>query len=190
VLFRIRRGSNTEKASIAPVVADPAPPATEAAVPVPPADPLPFRQKSQLTGQDARAERLVLGVRSEVSELREYVSALRERAGEAFALDIESVIADPALAVTIPPRLFLDEILRQRERIHELDAALAALNAELQKALDADHDASLRLAVSEARRETLGEVIAALHANLEDLRALRVPAAAPTAHITGPGRSG
>lgn len=158
----------------------------------PPVDPIPFRQKGQLTGQDARAERLVLGVRSEVSELRNYIASLREHAGEAFAIDLESVIADPALAVTIPPRLFLDELLRQRDQVRQLEAALAETATELANARDENHEMSLRLAVADARRETLGDVIAALHANLEDLRALRSYMVAPpgSPRIQGTGQSG
>lgn len=171
--------------------AEPASPAEPPVDAQQPADPIPFRQKGQLTGQDARAERLVLGVRSEVSELRNYIASLREHAGEAFAIDLESVIADPALAVTIPPRLFLDELLRQRDQVRSLEDALAETATALADARTENHELSLRLAVADVRRETLGDVIAALHANLEDLRAMRIQAIAPqqaAPQVPGPGR--
>ncbi len=174
VLFRIRKPNEhlDEDVEVTPDQTRPAAP--DAGAPADAgADPIPFRQKAQSTAHDARAERLVMGLRSEMLELKDSIVGLRSRSSDLYSLDVDALAGDPAAATGLPHDMLVEALLamrselrQARETIRERDEALEALREE-HRALQTEH------AVANSRIETLGDVIGALHANLEDLRSVR-----------------
>lgn len=126
--------------------------------------------RSQMSGGDVRAERLVSQVRSEVEGLRETIAALGAAPGDFNTLDLDAVVANPAAAALLPPATLVAAITG----LHERNAKLARKNAKLEERLDS-LEAKVRelkqdRAWARGRLDTLAEVIEALHANIEDLR--------------------
>lgn len=159
----------------------PLPAATEVPAAPPPAHPVPpsvanrlalGSARPQLTGTDARTERLVRGVRGEVEELRAVLSSLRAPAPEMSRADIDAIAADPEGAALLPPALLVEAVVRLQAQNHRLEAKADGLRGRIRKLKE-------KRAWSEGRLETLEEVIAALHDNLRDLRAERDRAALP-----------
>lgn len=158
-----------------PTVAEPTAP-----VPPPPAAPSPMvaarlaaghgPMKSQATGSDARAERLVRQVRNEVDELRQALGHIREVPGDLTALDLEAVANDPGAAANLSPVLLVRALLGQRERNARLEKKLAKQRDRIEQLEDRVRDLKQERAWQRGRLSTLDEVIAALHANLADLR--------------------
>ncbi len=148
-------------------------PEPEMTVPPPPALPFANGLRSQATGGDARAERLVRAVRMEVADLKQAIDGWGQSRDDMLEIDLEAVRADPAAAATIPPPALVRGLLSAADRITELEARLA--EAERARAALSDDVARLQEEHSyvRGRTETLHEVIAALHGNLEDLRAER-----------------
>lgn len=155
-------------APAAPVASAPAPSLGHAA-----ARPL----KSQLTGSDLRAERLVRAVRIDVEALRTALDALAAAGSDMTALDPDAVAADPAAAATLPTALLVRTVIRSHEANARLLERLAAERARRRKREAKLRDLRLRHALLKGRTRTLDAVIAALHGNLEDLRLARGAAA-------------
>lgn len=126
--------------------------------------------RAQATSGDARAERLVRAVRMEVADLKHAIDTWSETRDDMLDLDLDAVRADPAAAATLPPAALARALANAAGRIAALEAELAgrddehiALQRELAR-LQEEHS------YVRGRTETLHEVIAALHANLQDLR--------------------
>jgi hypothetical protein len=133
--------------------------------------------KSQLTGSDLRAERLVRAVRMDVEALRTALDALAAAGSDMTALDPDAVAADPAAAATLPAALLVRTVIRSHEANAQLLERLAAERARRRKREAKLRDLRLRHALLKGRTRTLDAVIAALHGNLEDLRLARGGAA-------------
>ena len=126
--------------------------------------------RGQSSASDARADRLARQVRSEIEELRDAIGGLAADQGELLHVDPADIAANPDAALTLPPAVLVRTIVAaheragraaRREKHHQ--KRLTKLQAQLRKS--AIEDAEIR-----GRLGTLEEVIAALHANLEDLR--------------------
>lgn len=129
-----------------------------------------FPLRSQVTGSDSRADRLLRQVRGEVEALKKTFDEIALDRDEMLELDLDALMADPEHALTLPPAVLVRALVeagqesqrlrkrasRQREKVAKLTRALRDLERE---------DAGRR-----ARIETFEDVLAALHANLEDLR--------------------
>lgn len=137
-------------------------------------DPIPFRDlKGQASAYDARAERLVLGIRAEVEELRDAVSVRQQVEESVMRVDAAALLAQPGLVSAVPPMLLARLIDDMRAQVGELENALAQRTRELDR-LESDHAHLQREhASANSRLDTLQDVIAALHANIQDLRAAR-----------------
>jgi small-conductance mechanosensitive channel len=172
----------------ATAIAEPERPAVAPAEPVAPPEPPPVvpsslvlarlagghgPMKSQATGSDARAERLVRQVRGELDELREAIGRIRGVPEELTALDLEAVADDPEAAATLPPVLLVRALLEQRERNRRLEKRLAKQRGRIEQLEDRVRDLKQERAWQRGRLTTLDDVIAALHANLTDFRLQR-----------------
>ncbi|MEX0782668.1 MAG: hypothetical protein WD557_08460 [Dehalococcoidia bacterium] len=146
-------------------------PEAEMTAPVPPpAAPLPNGFRAQATSGDARAERLVRAVRMEVADLRQAIGSYSEARDEMLELDLEAVRSNPEAAATLPPSALARALAAAADRIAELEAS--ARDHEHRESTLRDDLAQLHEdhSYTRGRMEMLQEVIAALHANLEDLR--------------------
>ncbi len=128
--------------------------------------------RTQLGSSDLRAERLVRQLRGQLDELRERIDG---RAVPEFLtrIDLAAVKADPEAAMELPAGLLVralvmahDDIVCLEERVADQRTKIGALSARIRE-IDAER------AYNRGRTQTLDEVIAALHANLEDLRLQR-----------------
>lgn len=180
--------SAPEPAAAAPALAvlePPAAPAPPAAAVVPEPAPAPAHapvppsiasrlagspMRSQLSGGDVRAERMVKQIRGEVEDLRGTLAALSAAPGDLETLDIDAVVASPSAAALLPPATLVAAITALHDRNRRLSRKNAKLEARLE-ALDAKvRDLKQDRAWARGRLDTLAEVIEALHANIEDLR--------------------
>lgn len=148
-------------------------------------DPIPFRDlKGQASAYDARAERLVLGIRAEVEELRDAVSVRQQVEESVMRVDAAALLAQPGLVSAVPPMLLARLIDDMRAQVGELENALAQRTHELERLQSDNAQLQREHAGANSRLETLQDVIAALHANIQDLRAARdyerSPALGPT----------
>ncbi len=188
---------------------DPAPPATVSAPAAAAADPahapvppsianrlagVPMR--SQMSGGDVRAERLVKQVRGEVDELRTTLASLTAGPGDLSTLDYDAVAANPAAAALLPPATLVAAITELHGRNRKLARKSEKLEARLEALETKVRDLKQDRAWARGRLDTLAEVIEALHANIEDLRhhrdntrALAAPAVAPRA-LRAAGQAG
>ncbi|MCK9517626.1 MAG: hypothetical protein M0R74_01170 [Dehalococcoidia bacterium] len=188
----IQQQTGVEHATATPAVEEP-PAAPGARMPATPPSMVAARlgghgpMKSQATGSDARAERLVRQVRTEVDELRQALGRMRDTPGELTALDLEAVANDPDAAAALPPVLLVRALLEQRERNTRLEKKLAKQRDRIELLEDRVRDLKQERAWQRGRLSTLDDVIAALHANLSDLRLhrdgreLEAPSAPPIA---------
>lgn len=154
---------------------EPEPPAVhEPAAAAEPAAPLLHaldnRMRDQFTSSDSRADRLVRQVRNEVEQLKKTLDALSFENEEMFELDIAALLANPEHAATLPPAMLVRALLettkengRLRDEADDQRGKATKLRRQV-RGLRRDD------AARQARLDTLEEVIAALHANLEDLR--------------------
>jgi hypothetical protein len=184
VLFRIRRsrsddGDFAAEEGVAPDSGFATPPEADMTNPdiriaSQNADPIPFRElKGQASAYDARAERLVLGIRAEVEELRDAVAARQQVEEAVLRVDADALLHEPGLVGAVPPMLIARLVDDMRTRIGELEDALDSRSSDLEQ-LESEHAALERdYAGAQSRLDTLQEVIAALHANIQDLRAAR-----------------
>lgn len=185
--FRMRQNGAHKQDGVehATAIAEPAPAPEAPAAPVAPSAAVPSSlvlarlagghgpMKSQATGSDARAERLVRQVRGELDELRQAIGHIREVPEELTALDLEAVADDPEAAASLPPVLLVRALLEQRERNRRLEKRLAKQRGRIEQLEDRLRDLKQERAWQRGRLATLDEVIAALHANLADFRLQR-----------------
>ncbi len=129
-----------------------------------------LRLRGQMTSSDARAERLVRQVRTEVAALSETLTALAQEHDEMLEVDPASVAKNPEAALTLAPAVLVRAVIsaesenkRLRKQARRASARQRALKARL-------HDLQLSEAARASRLQTLEEVIGALHGNLGDLR--------------------
>jgi chromosome segregation ATPase len=152
--------------------------------------------RSQMSGGDVRAERLVKQVRGEVDELRTTLASLTAGPGDLSTLDYDAVAANPAAAALLPPATLVAAITELHGRNRKLARKSEKLEARLEALETKVRDLKQDRAWARGRLDTLAEVIEALHANIEDLRhhrdntrALAAPAVAPRA-LRAAGQAG
>ncbi len=140
--------------------------------------------RNQVGSSDLRAERLVRQLRVQLDELKERIDG-RAVPADLTLVDLAAVAADPAAAAELPAPLLVRALAEAHRRIVESEECAAgqsstidALNARL-------HELESERAYARGRLQTLEDVIAALHANLEDLRLVR-DAARPLPLAPGP----
>jgi hypothetical protein len=126
--------------------------------------------RSQVTGKDMRAERLVREVRSELGELRRAFDELGQQREDMVEVDLERVVAHPDAAATLPPPTLVHALLAAADRIKDLEREVTVRQREEDALRDRLANLQDDYAYTRGRLETLHEVIAALHGNLEDLR--------------------
>jgi signal peptidase len=129
----VPRAAEILAAPVASVVEAPAPPLASVEPPapraVPPAPPalaalpgpgpqIPLRGQS--TSTDARAERLVRVIRSEVEELRETLDQLANDRADFLEADLAAIIADSHGAASLPAPVLVRALLMANERNEEL----------------------------------------------------------------------
>jgi hypothetical protein len=140
--------------------------ATETAAPFP----LNLNLRAQATASDARADRLIRQIRAEVESLRAALDEMTTAQEDMVALDLDSVIADPAAAAGIPPAVLVRGLVTAGEKISALTAEMAQVNESVNRLQSLNHQLEVEHSFNRGRLETLDEVVAALHANLQDLR--------------------
>ena len=164
-----------------------------AAVEPPPVPTVNIPLRSQITGVDSRADRLVRQVRNEVEALKKTLDDIASDRDEMLELDIDAVMADPEHALTLPPAVLVRALVESGEENRRLQKRATRQREKATKLTQKLRDLEREDAARRARLETFEEVLAALHANLEDLRYerdhLRVAApAAPQALRPGAGQ--
>ena len=129
--------------------------------------------KGQASTLDARAERLVKHVRTEIDDIRDSLDLIGAGQEEMIEVTPASVEENPSVAATLAPMVLVRSLISAGKREEDLETRLAELTAAM--AATRHELASVREAHSGqgGRMETLDQVIAALHENLGDLRAER-----------------
>jgi DNA repair exonuclease SbcCD ATPase subunit len=129
-----------------------------------------MRMRGQMTSGDARAERLVRQVRTELSQVQETLGALSQQHDEMLEVDPSAVAQNPEAALTLPPAVLVRAVVsaeaenaRLRKRARKVESRQRQLRERLQ-------ELQLAEAVRSSRLQTLEDVISALHGNLTDLR--------------------
>ena len=123
--------------------------------------------KGQFTGADARADRLIRQIRGEVEGLRQTLEHLSLESSELLEVDIAAALTDPETATTLPPPALVRAIVSEAKRADALAEKLTGERARTRRLRGQVRKMRLERAETNARLETLSEVIAALHANLE-----------------------
>lgn len=126
--------------------------------------------RGQATGSDARAERLIRQIRAEVETLRTTLDEMATAQEDMVSLDLEAVAADPDAAAAMPPAVLVRGLVTASQRIGAMNTELASINETVKKLESINHELQLEHSFNRGRLETLDEVIAALHGNLQDLR--------------------
>lgn len=129
-----------------------------------------IRLREQSTSADAQAGRLVRQVRDEVEQLKNTLESLTFDRDEMFELDIEALVADPEHATTLPPAVLVRAVVEAAEEAKGLREKLQAEQEKRLKLQRRMRELRRADAARQARLDALEQVIAALHANLEDLR--------------------
>lgn len=129
--------------------------------------------KGQSNARDARAERLVGGLRGELDQLRDELKGIRAATPGVYQVDVPALLESPGSAAGVPPRLLVKELARLSRRVNELEEQAAEREQTLAALRGERHELERQMAALEARNETLSQVIGALYGNLEDLRAAR-----------------
>jgi len=132
-----------------------------------------FPLKGQMTGSDARAERLVRQVRQDVERLQSTLSQLATEQSELYEVDAASVAANPDAALTLPPAVLVRALVASDQENRATRKRIAKGRVREQKLREKLHRMELEEASRKSRLDTLEEVLAALHGNLQDLRAER-----------------
>lgn len=129
-----------------------------------------MRMRGQMSSGDARAERLVRQVRTELSALQETLGALSQQHDEMLEVDPASVAQNPEAALTLPPAVLVRAVIsaeaenaRLRKRARKVESRQRQLRERLR-------ELQLSEAARAGRLQTLEDVISALHGNLTDLR--------------------
>jgi uncharacterized protein YlxW (UPF0749 family) len=132
-----------------------------------------MHMKTQYSGDDVRAERLVRLVRDELKDVRATVAALRDERAEMLEVDIEAVRADPAAAASLPAAVLVRALLAEASRHDETRDEVMRRDERVQEVHGELRQAQQENAWLQGRLHTFEETLGALHANLEDLRQLR-----------------
>ena len=135
-----------------------------------PAAPFPLSLRGQASGSDARAERLIRQIRSEVEDLRQTLDEMATAQEDMVALDLDAVVADREAAAALPPAILVRGLISAAERLASLSGEIANVNESVKRLERLNHELELEHSFNRGRLETLDEVIAALHGNLQDLR--------------------
>lgn len=182
--FRMRQNS-THHANGAVVEPPPAAPVAEPiATPSASTDPLPAPfaarpggfhgpMKTQVSGSEVRTERIVRQVRSEIDELRQSMARIREFPDELTGLDLAAVAANPDAAAALPPALLVRALVEAHDREARLERRVRKQRDRIERLEEKVRNLKQERAYSRGRQATLEDVIAALHANLQDLRLFR-----------------
>ena len=126
-----------------------------------------------MTGSDARAERLVRQVRQDVERLQSTLSQLATEQSELYEVDAASVAANPDAALTLPPAVLVRALVASDQENRSLRKRIGKSRTREQKLREKLHRMELEEASRKSRLDTLEDVLAALHGNLQDLRAER-----------------
>jgi hypothetical protein len=140
-------------------------------LPAPTPFPLPLR--GQLTTSDARAERLIRQIRGEVEDLRQTLEDISSSQEEMVTLDLPSVVADPEAAKTLAPAVLVRGLIAAHEEHERLRAQVLEQAQAMTEMVSTIHTLREEAAMRRGRLETLDQVVAALHANLQDFRGER-----------------
>ncbi|MCC7364626.1 MAG: hypothetical protein IT303_09655 [Dehalococcoidia bacterium] len=137
--------------------------------------------KTQMSGSDVRTERVARQIRGEIDELRQSVAAFRETPDEMTALDLDAVAESPDAAAALPPALLVRALVEARDRNARLEKQLAKRRDRIERLEERVRELKQERAFLRGRMETFDDVIAALHANIQDLRLHRdaLPAGDP-----------
>lgn len=141
--------------------------------------------RTQVGSSDLRAERLVRQLRGQLDELKGRVDG-RAIPAEMTLVDIAAVAADPDAAAELPPALLVRALVESHHRMAELEARVADQRGKIGALSSRIREMDSERAYARGRLQTLEEVIAAMHANLEDLRFIRDAAARPMPLAPGP----
>ncbi|MFN0095326.1 MAG: hypothetical protein ACKVVT_11210 [Dehalococcoidia bacterium] len=174
-----------------------APPVMPVAVatPEPPAEAFPRlgaglmpgpKLKTQLTGSDARTDRLVKDVRQDLDRLRRKLDAFEAVPADLTEVDLDAVAGHPDEAAALPPALLVRGLVRahsHNERLATENDAHVTRIAELEEEV---HDLREEKSYMRGRLETMEQVVAALHANIQDLRLARDAAVSHAVVEPGP----
>jgi hypothetical protein len=148
---------------------------------------LPDALKGQASGSDVRAERLIRQVRKDVERLQSTLERLRVEQSDLLEVDPDTVAANPEAAAALPPAALVRAIIAARDENRRLRKQLRKARKQRDRAIERARALELAAAGRDSRLATLEEVIAALHANLQDLRYEReLLRPAVPAELTGP----
>jgi len=128
------------------------------------------RMRGQMTSTDARAERLVRQVRNDVAALQKKLASLAEEHDEMLEVDPASVAKHPEAALTLPPAVLVRALVAAEVENRKLRKRQQKVQARQRQLRERLHELELTEAVRASRMQTLEDVIAALHGNLQDLR--------------------
>jgi hypothetical protein len=131
----------------------------------------PLRQ--QATGNDARAERLFRKVRGEMDELRSTLDAIHAVSDELTELDLAAVAEHPEAAAQLPPAVLVRGLVAAHETRQRLERKVRKARARNERLARKVRQLRQERSYVRGRMLTFEEVIAALHANIEDLRIAR-----------------
>lgn len=162
-----------------PAAAQPVAPRMQPVQPMPglrlpdPPSPAAIPLRGQSTRADARTERLVRSIRSEMEELRDTLDQIASDRGDFLEADLAAIVADPEGAASLPAPVLVRALLYANEANTRLSAGLDRKTKLASKLKGQLRELRVEHAELRGRMETLHDVIGALHANLEDLRAER-----------------
>ncbi len=128
------------------------------------------RMRSQMTSSDARAERLVRQVRSEVVGLQESLTALAREQHEMIEVDPAAVAQNPEAALTLAPSILVRAVVAAEAENQSLRKRAAKTRVREQKLKERLQELQLSEAARVSRMQTLEDVISVLHGNLTDVR--------------------
>lgn len=145
--------------------------------------------KTQISGSEVRTERIVRQVRSEIDELRQSMAKIRDFPDDLAGLDLAAVAANPDAAAALPPALLVRALVEAHDREARLERRMRKQRERIERLEEKVRALKVERAYSRGRQATLEDVIAALHANLQDLRLFRdgAPGLASGAHPALPG---
>lgn len=129
--------------------------------------------RSQLSSADARTERLVRQVRAEIEDLRALLDTTYEARDGLFNIDYDAIVADPGAVAALPPETLTHNLVGAARQVVELKQALVTAESASRAQRTKLDEMRREQAWLRGRYETLTEVIAALHGNVDDLRRSR-----------------
>ena len=127
--------------------------------------PFPMNLRGQASGSDARAERLIRQSRGEVESLRQALDEMGTAQEDRVALDLDSVVADPAAAAGLPPVVLVRGLISAAERIASLSSEISMVNESVARLQTLNHELEIEHSFNRGRLETLDEVVAVLRAD-------------------------